>query len=238
MSATMPRQAMVLAAGRGLRMRPLTDHMPKPMIEVAGESLIDRALDRLEEAGIEKVVVNTSYKAEMLEAHLSKRKNPHIVFSREEEALETGGGIARALEHFGGAPFFAVNGDIIWLDGAQPALMRLAEAWRNDLDALLLVHPVEKAVGYEGRGDFVVDAKGHITRAKPTAPYVYAGVQLLHPRLFENCPKGAFSLNLLYDKAMHASPPRIRALIHDGDWLHVGDAQGLKAAEARLTEYS
>jgi MurNAc alpha-1-phosphate uridylyltransferase len=227
---------MVLAAGLGRRMRPLTDHLPKPLIEVAGRSLIDRAIDRLEEAGVERVVVNTSYLAPMLEAHLSKRKRPRILFSRESEPLETGGGIARALPHFGDDPFFAVNGDIIWLDGSQPALDRLAGHWDEGLDALLLLHPVRSAVGYEGHGDFDRNGDGTLIRRKPeaTAPYVYAGVQLLHPRLFRGSPDGAFSLNLLYDKAMLANPPRIKAVVHDGDWLHVGDVKGLRLAEERL----
>jgi N-acetyl-alpha-D-muramate 1-phosphate uridylyltransferase len=227
---------MVLAAGRGVRMRPLTDHAPKPMIEVAGRSLIDRALDRLEEAGVQKIVVNTSYKADILEDHLRERHGAKILFSREEEALETGGGIARALHHFGGQPFFAVNGDIIWLNGAELALKRLAAHWDDSADALLLLHPVSQATGYDGKGDFELGPSGALTRRAPdkSAPYVYAGVQLLHPRLFEGCPKGAFSLNVLYDKALTSSPPRIRALVHDGAWLHVGDAEGLRLAEIYL----
>ncbi len=232
----MPKQAMVLAAGLGKRMRPLTDHIPKPMIEVAGRTLVDRAIDQLEAAGVAKVVVNSSYKAEILEAHLAKRTMPEIVFSREVEPLETGGGIAHALGHFGADPFFAINGDIIWVNGNAPALQRLAGHWNEDLDALLLLHPVAAAIGYEGPGDFFVDSKNNlIRRAKDQkAPYVYAGVQMLHPRLFNHCPGGAFSLNVLYDKAMQSAPPRINALIHDGVWLHVGDVAGRDNAEAYL----
>lgn len=234
--SAMPRQAMVLAAGLGRRMRPLTDTIPKPLIDVAGRSLVDRAIDRLQEAGVERVVVNTSYLAELLEAHLRKRALPRIIFSREAEPLETGGGIAQALMHFAGAPFFAVNGDIIWLDGKISALQRLATGWNDGLDALLLLHPVKQAVGYDGKGDFFLTESGGLIRRKPDeeAPYVYAGVQMLHPRLFEGHPGGAFSLNLLYDKAMNARPARIAAMVHDGQWLHVGDVQGLQAAEARL----
>jgi MurNAc alpha-1-phosphate uridylyltransferase len=236
MNGQMPRQAMVLAAGLGQRMRPLTDTLPKPLILVAGRSLVDRAIDRLEEAGVKKVVVNTFYKAELLEAHLSKRKSPRILFSREEAPLETGGGVAQALPHFAGEPFFAVNGDVIWLNGRVSALERLASHWHDGLDALLLLHPVAQALGYGGEGDFRVNAAGHLARRSPekTAPYVYAGVQLLHPRLFEGCPKGRFSLNLLYDKALQASPPRMGAVVHDGGWLHVGDLKGLAAADAHL----
>lgn len=235
MSITVTR-GMVLAAGRGERMRPLTDVCPKPLIDVAGRCMADRAIDRFVDAGVKQVVVNTSYKAEMLEAHLSKRANPAIVFSREETALETGGGIAQALHHFGQEPFFAANGDIIWMDGAVPALTLLAAAWEEHIDALLLLHPVKTAVGYSGNGDFFLTAEGRLVRRgeRANAPYVYAGVQLLHPRLFKGCPKGAFSLNLLYDKAIAASPPRIKALVHDGTWLHVGDVPGKEKAEVIL----
>ncbi len=227
---------MVLAAGRGERMRPLTDVMPKPMIEVAGRSMINRAIDRLEEAGVAQVVVNVAYKAQMLQGHLAVRSTPSILFSHEETALETGGGIAQAMHHLGAAPFFAVNGDIIWLDAAVPALKRLAEAWNDDVDALLLVHPVETAMGYAGAGDFFCDDKGYLIRRGEhrTAPYVYAGVQILHPRLFEQCPEGKFSLNILYDKALSAHPPRLRAVVHDGQWLHVGDVEGKALAEEYL----
>lgn len=237
MSMAPPKQAMVLAAGLGKRMRPLTDTLPKPLIEVAGRSLIDRAIDRLREAGVEKVVVNTSYLAEKLEAHLGKIHHPHIVFSREASPLETGGGIARALHHFASAPFFAVNGDVIWVNGSgQSALHRLSSHWQEGLDALLLLHPVAKAIGYEGRGDFSIEDDGSLVRSLPdkTAPYVYAGVQILHPQLFEGCPSGAFSLNLLYDKAMQRRPQRIKAIVHDGAWLHVGDPHGVTLAEDYL----
>lgn len=229
-------RGMVLAAGRGERMRPLTDVTPKPLIAVAGRSMLDRAIDRLEEAGVFFVVVNTSYKAEMIEQHLAKRSHPAIAFSREETALETGGGIAQALHHFNGEPFFACNGDIIWLDAATPALTRLAGAWEDGLDALLLLAPVTTAVGYAGKGDFFLK-DGMLERrgARDAAPYVYAGVQLLHPRLFEGAPAGAFSLNILYDRAIAANPPRIKALVHDGQWLHVGDVPGKEQAEAILS---
>lgn len=228
-------QGMVLAAGRGERMRPLTDVMPKPMIEVAGRSMVDRAIDRLVEAGVEKLVVNTSYKAEMLEAHLSARSSS-IIFSREAVALETGGGIAQALHHFGEEPFFAVNGDIIWMDGTVPALQRLAAAWEEGMDALLLLHPVESAVGYSGKGDFFLTSGGELERRgeRGVAPYVYAGVQLLHPRLFAGAPDGAFSLNVLYNRAMAKTLPTIKTIVHDGQWLHVGDVAGKEQAEQAL----
>jgi MurNAc alpha-1-phosphate uridylyltransferase len=229
-----PKQAMVLAAGLGKRMRPLTDHIPKPMIEVANRTLVDRAIDQLEQAGVANIVVNSSYKAEVLEDHLSRRKSPHLLFSREAAPLETGGGIAHALHHFGNSAFFVVNGDIIWTNGRVPALKRLAASWNEDLDALLLLHPTQTAIGYDGIGDFFIDQDDHIIRRKPEeqAPFVYAGVQIVHPRLFVDAPKGAFSLNILYDKAIRDG--RIKALKHDGAWLHVGDPAGRDKAEAYL----
>ncbi len=236
MSSNIPRQAMILAAGQGKRMRPLTDHLPKPMIEVAGKKLIDYAIDNLARAGVNKLVVNSSYKAEILEDYLSRRAVLKPVFSREPVALETGGGIAQALHHFDNAPFFAVNGDVIWVDGATPALSRLAQHFDTSLDGVLLLHPRETALGFEGPGDFFMDAQGHLARRgnRDNAPYVYAGVQLLHPRLFEQSPEGAFSLNLLYDRALAKAPARIRGVVHDGAWLHVGDPAGRTQAEAYL----
>jgi MurNAc alpha-1-phosphate uridylyltransferase len=233
--SVMPKQAMVLAAGLGKRMRPLTDHLPKPLIEVAGRTLIDRAIDRLEEAGITKIIVNSSYKAEMLEAHLQKR-SPDILFSRETEPLETGGGIAQALHYFDNSPFFAANGDIIWLDNQINALQRLYEAWEDGLDALLLLHSVQNAIGYEGKGDFFINDTGYLKRRNQDeeAPYVYAGVQLLHPSLFKDAPSGAFSINILYNQAMLATPHRIKAIVHEGAWLHVGDVKGKDQAEDYL----
>jgi MurNAc alpha-1-phosphate uridylyltransferase len=239
--SAVPSQAMLLAAGLGKRMRPLTDTMPKPMIEVGGRTLADRALDRLVMAGVQRVVVNSSYKAQMLESHLAQRSVPQLVFSREAEPLETGGGIARALHYFGGAPFFSVNGDIIWVDGKVPALARLAKAWDDvagqGIGGVLLLHPVTRAVGYDGKGDFHLRDDGTLVRraAEETAPYVFSGVQILHPRLFDGCPKGAFSLNLLYNSALAATPQRIKAVVDDGMWLHVGDPTGKANAEAYLS---
>ena len=152
--------------------------------------------------------------------------------------LETGGGIKQALPMLGDAPFFSVNSDVICIDGKTPALHRLLAAWdEENMDALLLVHPVERAIGYEEAGDFFVE-NGALRRRldNPAAPFVFTGVQLLHPRLFAPAPEGAFSLNLLYNQGMQSDGtlPRIRALIHDGEWLHIGDPEGLAEAEARL----
>jgi len=222
--------AMVLAAGLGVRMRPLTDDRPKPMVELAGRTLLDRALDRIFAAGVQRAVVNTHYKAEVIHRHLAGRDD--IVLSHEEERLETGGGVRRALASFDGRPFFVVNSDAVWLDGPVPALSRLAASWDADtMDALLLLQPVGSATGYDGPGDYHRGAAGKLVRRAPdgTAAFIFAGVQILHPRLFEGCPEGAFSLNILYDKAQAAG--RLFGLEHDADWFHVGTPEELARTE-------
>lgn len=233
-------RAIVLAAGLGKRMRPLTDAMPKPLVMVGDKPLIDHVLDWLLAASIHEVVVNTHYKAAMLEEHLQLRIKPHIRFSHEEDLLETGGGIMKALLLLGDAPFFAANSDTICVNGAKHALSRLAHAWDDEqMDALLLLHPVASAVGYDGAGDFHLEANGLLRRrgAHETAPFVFTGVQLLHPRFFIGAPDGAFSMNLLYDRNKYSNGElsRVRGLVHDGKWLHVGDPAAIALAEAALT---
>ncbi len=226
---------MVLAAGRGERLRPLTDATPKPLLEVAGRTLIDRALDSLAEAGVELAVVNLWYRADSIERHLAGRDRPRIEFAREDELMDTGGGIARALGRLGRRPFYAVNSDVVWFDSVEDALWRLAAAWNDDaMDALLLLVPSPHAVGYHGMGDFLLGPTGAARRRgeREVAPFVFAGVQILHPRLFRGCPDGPFSLNLLYDRAI--AEDRLFGIAHDADWLHIGTAQGLARAERRL----
>lgn len=231
----LPKKAMVLAAGLGKRMRPLTNTMPKPMIEVAGRSMVERALDALEAAGVEEVVINTSYLAEVLETHLSKRFSPHIIFSREDEPLETGGGVLKALPLLGNHPFFIVNGDIICMNGATPFLQRLADVWHDTLDAALLIHPVQKAFGYDGKGDFDLDALGGLTRLDtPSHEYVFTGIQIMHPRVFDGITDTVFSLNVIYQKLMQSAPERIAAVVHDGEWLHIGDPKAKREADDYL----
>jgi len=237
----MPTKAMLLAAGLGKRMRPLTNDIPKPLIPVAGKTLIDRSLDWLAASGIQETVVNTHYKAQMLEAHIATRKHPLVHISREDMVLETGGGIKKALPFFGDTPFFSANSDAICVDGKIPALHRLWQAWDdNRMDALLLLHPVSDAVGYEGAGDFFFD-EGCLRRRmiQPAAPLVFTGVQLLHPRLFKHAPDGAFSLNILYNRIISADGilTRVTGIVHDGAWLHVGDPAGLTACESFLKTF-
>jgi MurNAc alpha-1-phosphate uridylyltransferase len=223
---------MVLAAGKGLRMRPLTLHAPKPLIPVAGRNMLDRVFDRLDEAAVPHRVVNAHWLGEQIADHLLGRAG--VVISYEDVLLETGGGVANALPLLGRAAFFVCNADIIWMDGERPALRRLAEAWDDArMDALLLVQPADRAFGYAGPGDFARDPDGRLTRRTgDRAPLVFTGVQILHHRLFAEAPKGPFSLNILYDRAQ--SEGRLFGSVHDGDWLHIGTPEMLAAAEMRL----
>ncbi len=236
----MPRQAMVLAAGLGLRMRPLTDKTPKPLIPVQGRTMLDRVLDRLHAVGVEQAVVNLHHLGDQIEAHLKDRDDLKISFSHEEELLlETGGGVAGARDMLGEEPFFVINGDVVWLDGGTPALLRLAQAWDEDrMDFLLLVHPVTYAYGYEGLGDFFMDPAGRLRRRREReiAPFIFAGIQILHPRVLRDLPDGAFSLNLLYDRAVEED--RLWGLRHDGEWFHVGTPESLAEVEDALHHLS
>jgi MurNAc alpha-1-phosphate uridylyltransferase len=228
--------AMILAAGFGTRMRPITDHTPKPLVPLAGRALIDHGIDRLVAAGVKRIVVNTHYKAPMMATHLAGRRDVEIVLSHEESLLDTGGGVKRALSHLGDA-FYVINADVFWLNARTPALLRLARMWDTDeLDALLLVQRTTSAIGYEGVGDFLVDPLGHVRRRneREVVPHLFAGIEILSRRFFDQSPDGAFSLNPLWNKAIAAG--RLAALIHDGEWFHVGTPQGLAESEDRLSE--
>jgi N-acetyl-alpha-D-muramate 1-phosphate uridylyltransferase len=228
---------MVLAAGLGTRMRPITDRIPKPLIPVAGKPLIDHAIDRLAEAGVKRVVVNIHYKADMVARHLETRRTPSITLSREDELLETGGGILKALPLLDDM-FYVVNSDVLWLDGKTAALQRLARAWDPArLDAVLLLQRTTTALGYEGPGDFFLDPLGVLRRRREreVAPHLFAGVQILHRRLFDGRPPGKFSLNPLWDRAIAAG--RLAAIVHDGEWYHIGTPAGLALAEERLATH-
>jgi MurNAc alpha-1-phosphate uridylyltransferase len=228
---------MVLAAGLGLRMRPITEHIPKPLVRIAGRTMLDRALDHVTAAGVTEIVVNTHWLAERIREHLGGR--PGITLSHEDELLETGGGVAKALPHLGDQPFYVVNSDIIWTDGGiSPALGRLAEAWDDSrMDALLLLQRTATAMGYDGRGDFFLDSSGVPRRPKPSevAPLLFSGVQILSPRLFRDAPSGKFSLNVLYDRALEDG--RLFGIVHDGRWYHVGTPEALPEVETALSEH-
>jgi MurNAc alpha-1-phosphate uridylyltransferase len=228
---------MVLAAGLGTRMRPLTDRMPKPLVRVAGAPLLDHVLDRLADAGVETAVVNVHHFAEQIEAHLKGRKRPRIVISDERaQLLDTGGGVVKALDTLGSAPFFHVNSDTIWIEGVRPNLVRLAESFDPArMDVLLLLAPTAGSIGYDGRGDFAMGPDGRLSRRpeRGVVPFVYAGVAILSPGLFADAPQGPFSLNRLFDRAMEAG--RLQGLRLDGTWMHVGTPQAIQAAEAAIT---
>lgn len=229
--------AMVLAAGLGKRMRPANNVKPKPLVEVCGRTLIDRVLDRLIDAGITTAVINLHYKADMLRDHLKARHDIEIRYSDESQLLlETGGGVAKALPEFGGKPFLTHNSDSLWIEGMGRAIVRMAEAYDAErMDALLLMASTVTATGYDGRGDFTMDEEGHLSRREEArvAPFVFTGVQIVHPRLFEGCPSGPFSMNLLFNRAIEEG--RLYGVRHDGIWMHVGDPEGLSLAEARLS---
>lgn len=232
---SVPATAMVLAAGLGVRMRPLTLTRPKPLIPVGGKPLIDRILDHLADAGVATAVVNVHHLADQLRGHLAARAKPRIVMSDETEALlETGGGVTKALPLLGPRPFLVLNGDVLWQDGATPTLVDLARFWRDDaMDALLLLHPTSTALGYDGLGDFTMDQLGRLTRrGAGVVPFLFAGIQILHPRLFADCAVERFSLNRLYDRA--AENGRLYGVRHLGRWMHVGTPGDLAAAETAL----
>lgn len=235
-----PRTAMLLAAGLGTRMRPLTDRTAKPLLPLGGRALIDHALDRLAEAGVETVVVNTHWRAERVAAHLATRTSPRIILSPEASLLETGGSVKAALDRLGPQPFFVVNGDAFWVDGPVPALTRLAAAFDPDrIDGVLLVHRAFQVSADVGFGDFAVDPWGvpRRRRERELVPYIYAGLQLIAPALLAGSPDGAFSMNRAWDAAMEGG--RLRAVVHDGLWFHLSTSADLADAEsvlqARLT---
>jgi N-acetyl-alpha-D-muramate 1-phosphate uridylyltransferase len=231
-----PRRAMVLAAGLGVRMRPLTDHVPKPLVQVGGKPLIDHVLDRLADAGVERVVVNVHYFADQLEAHLAKRQRPRIVISDERaKLLGTGAGVVNALPELGDAPFFHVNSDTIWIDGVQSNLVRLAEAFDPArMDALLLLAPTANSIGYTGAGDFSMMADGRLQKRaeREIVPFVYAGAALFAPALFAGAPTESFPLTLLFDRAAQAG--RLRGLRLEGMWMHIGTPEAVAAAEEAI----
>lgn len=232
-------RAMVLAAGFGKRMRPLTEHVPKPMLRLAGRPLIDHALDRLADAGVRKAVVNLHYRADVLEAHLRARNGPPaITVSDERDALlDTGGGVKKALHHLGPGEFFICNSDSVWIETGKSNLVRLARMWdAQAMDSLLLLADARASLGYHGPGDFTMAEDGRLARRAAGAhvPFVFAGVSIAHPRLFGGSPDGGFSLNPLWDGAMARG--RLFGVQLHGEWMHVGTPEALEAAARRLRD--
>lgn len=229
--------AMVMAAGLGTRMRPLTDDKPKPLVKVAGKAMIDHCFDKLAETGVEKVIVNVHYFPEMMESHLKTADYPFDFRVSDErlQLMETGGGLVQAQSLIDEYPFYCINSDNLWSDGSSSCLNQLAEFWDEArMDALLLVVPHSKARNYKGSGDFILDDDGHITR-KPTGgegPYIYTGVQLISKRLLRDAPGGPFSTNILWDRAI--TEGRLFGLVHKGEWYEVGSPDAIAPTEAAL----
>lgn len=232
------RKAMILAAGLGTRMRPITDTLPKPLVKVDGIALIDHLIAPLREAGVTDIVVNVHHLAHLMEQHLSSCAMPRIHISDERAALlDSGGGVKKALSHLGDEPFFILNADSFWIDGPQPNLDRMQAAWSPaTTDMLLLVAPTSGSTGYDGRGDFFMDADGRLSRRgeKLVAPFVYAGVIITTSAFFRDTPDGPFSLNLLFNRAIESG--RLRGLRLDGQWLHVGTPEAIALAEDTLRQ--
>lgn len=227
--------AMVMSAGLGKRMRPLTATQPKPLVRVAGKALVDHALDRLAEAGVSRAVVNVHYLADALEAHVLERSTPRVIISDErEELLETGGGLVKAQAHLPD-PFFCLNADNIWLDGPRNAFADLSSRWDPEvMDALLLVVPHVRACNFAGQGDFYMDPVGKLSRRKPgrVAPFIYTGIQLVSQRLLRDAPEGKFSTNILWNRAIEEE--RLYGLSFTGQWFEVGTPQAIGPTERAL----
>lgn len=235
MSGLVSDTAMVLAAGLGKRMRPLTATQPKPMVRVAGKPLIDHALDRLADAGVAKAVVNVHYLADALEAHVTARAAPKVAVSDERALLlETGGGMIKAQDMLPD-PFFALNADNIWLDGPNNAFAELSRRWDPDqMDALLLLVPHARAINFSGPGDFHMDALGRVSRRRDgrVAPFIYTGIQLVSHRLLRDAPEGPFSTNILWSRAIEEG--RLFGLSFGGLWFEVGTPQAIRPTEEAL----
>src|SRR5438445_7341077 len=233
-----PTKAMVLAAGLGVRMRPLTDKMPKPLIPVAGQPLLDHVLDKLGSAGVTEAVVNVHYLPDQIIEHTRRRSSPRVIISDERnQVLGTGGAVVKALPVLGNAPFFHVNADTMWIDGVRPNLARLAEAFDPArMDILLLMAPTTSSIGYSGRGDYSMLPDGALRtrRELQVVPFVYAGAAIMSPSLFADAPKGQFSLTKMFDRANEQE--RLFGLRLDGVWMHVGTPDAVQAAEEAFLE--
>jgi len=233
-----PDKAMVLAAGLGLRMRPLTERMPKPLVAVAGRTLLDHVLDKLADATVKEAIVNVHYLPDQIIEHVKERKQPRVTISDERDhVLGTGGGVVKALPMLGSAPFFHVNADTLWIDGVRPNLARLAEAFDPArMDILLLMAPTAGSIGYEGSGDYSMLPDGALRKRKEhqVVPFVYAGVAIISPTIFAGAPTNEFSLTRMFDAANEQE--RLFGLRLDGTWMHVGTPDAISAAEEAFLE--
>ena len=233
-----PAKAMVLAAGLGLRMRPLTARVPKPLVQVAGRTLLDHVLDKLGDAGANEAIVNVHYLPDQIIAHTASRTRPRIIISDErDQVLGTGGAVVKALPLLGEAPFFHLNADTMWIDGVRPNLTRLAETFDPArMDILLLMAPTASSIGYGGRGDYAMLPDGALRKRREhqVVPFVYAGAAIMSPSIFANAPQGEFSLTKMFDAANEQE--RLFGLRLDGVWMHVGTPDAVGAAEEAFLE--
>jgi N-acetyl-alpha-D-muramate 1-phosphate uridylyltransferase len=236
MSGDCSMRALVLAAGLGQRMRPLTNSVPKPLVRLGGRPLIDHVLDRLTESDIAEAVVNVHYLPDLIEAHLRGRTTPRITISDErEQLLDTGGAVKKTLHLLGHDGFLVQNSDSVWIENQGAMLTRMIDAWNPDqMDSLLLLAPVASSLGYSGRGDFSVGDNGKVRRRgkDEVVPFIFAGASINHPRLFADCPDGPFSINMMWDRALNAG--RLASIVLDGTWMHIGTPAALEEAERRL----
>lgn len=235
MTAKIPSRAIVLAAGLGTRMRPITDTMPKPLVPVGGKPMIDRALDALEKSGVDRAVVNVHHFADRMIAHLASRGDFVTISDERDRLLDSAGGVVKALPQLGVEPFLVINADSFWVDGEEPELERLALAWDGAaMDILLMLSPLDTATGHNGKADFTLDASGRLARATDRAQgLVYAGAAILHPRIFEDASAEPHGLNLYFDRAIAAG--RMFGLPMRGHWFTVGTPQAVDEAEAELS---
>ncbi len=238
MSVSLPGTAMVMAAGLGTRMLPLTKGRPKPLVQVAGQTLLDHVLDQLRAAGVGRIVVNVHYLADQVEAHLANHAADFDVRISDERALlrDTGGGLVQARDLIAGDPFYCINADNWWTDVGENGLLRMAEAWDDArMDVLMLLVPTERAGNTQGTGDFDLDADGRISRDGPKRPrpYVWTGIQLLAKRVIVDPPAEVFSTNVFWDRAIAAG--RCFGLVHHGQWFDVGYPAAIAMTEAALT---
>jgi N-acetyl-alpha-D-muramate 1-phosphate uridylyltransferase len=233
-----PSKAMILAAGLGQRMRPMTERMPKPLVSVAGRPLLDHVLDKLGDAGVREAIVNVHYLPDQIIDHVAGRKRPRVIISDERDrVLGTGGGVVKALPLLGNAPFFHLNADTLWIDGVRPNLARLAESFDPArMDILLLMAPTASSIGYEGNGDYAMLPDGALRKRREhqVVPFVYAGVAIMSPAIFADAPDGEFSLTKMFDAAN--AQERLFGLRLDGTWMHVGTPEAVGAAEEAFLE--
>lgn len=237
MTLFMPDKAMVFAAGLGIRMRPLTDKVPKPLIKVGGKAMIDHVLDRFATAGVSEAIVNVHRHADQIETHLARRSAPKIIISDERaKLLDQGGGIKKALPHLGTQPFFLCNTDSFWIEGPKANLSRLAAAWNpDDMDILLLVAGTAASVGVDWLGDFTMDSEGRLQKREErrVAPFVYTGVGIIKPELFAEASEDVFRLAPYFFQAAEAG--RLYGVRLDGVWLHIGRPQAIEEAERLIS---